>query len=187
MDGMYTVYIKNTFISGFDENFRVAKRHHSYPPSPRHHGAAVQHLTFLEELEKPPSHQNHGGATVEVGEATSSGDEVPASSETLASSKRRRRRRANRPCKGKRDRYLRFMIRVCSEVCQDPTSFSLSHVAIPPSLKANPKKYRFFSDQIKSYQQQLLDGESSSGSQGLCYTNLMNLARDEAISELSEW
>jgi len=165
----------------------VAKGHHSYPPTPRDQRAAVQHLTSLEELEKPPSHQSHGGATVGAGEPTSSGDEVPASSEKPSSSNKRLRKQTNRSCRGKRERYIRFVIRVCSEVCQDPTSFSLSHVEMLPSLSANPRKYQLFWARIESYRQQLLECKSSSGSKGECYTNLFHSARDEAISELSKW
>jgi len=165
----------------------VERRHHSYPPSPRYRGTLEKkHLTFLEELEKPPLYHRHGGAPVQASQAKSSGDETPTCSEKPASSKKKRRR-ANRPCKGKRDRYLRFMIRVCSEVYEDPTSFNLNDVMLPPSLTSNRKKYQFFQGQIQSYQRQLLDGESTSDSQQVCYTLLKNLARDEAISELSQW
>jgi len=164
----------------------MAERHHSYPPSPRNRGTLKKkHLTFLEEFGK---YRSHGGAPVQASEAKSSGDETPTSSEKPASSKKKRRRgRANRPCKGKRDRYLRFMMRVCSEVYEDPTSFNLNNVELPPSLTSDPKKYQFFQGQIQSYQRQLLDGESTSDSQQVCYTNLKNLARDVAISELSQW
>jgi len=75
----------------------------------------VKHLTFLEELQKAPLYHTHGGAPVQAGEAEDSGDEAkssdeeaPISSEKPASSKKRRRR-ANRPCKGKRERHLRFV------------------------------------------------------------------------------
>jgi len=184
---MLTICIKNTFINGFDtDEFRVVRRHHSYPPSPRNRGTLEKkHLTFLEEFGK---YRSHGGAPVQASEAKSSGDETPTSSEKPASSKKKRRRgRANRPCKGKRDRYLRFMMRVCSEVYEDPTSFNLNNVVLPPSLTSNPKKYQFFKGQIQSYQRQILDGEKTSGSQAMCFAYLKNLAQDEAISELSQW
>jgi len=185
---MLTICIKNTFINVFDtDEFRVARRHHSYPPSPRNRGTLEKkNLTFLEELEKPPLSHSHGGAPVQASQAKSSGDETPTCSEKPASSKKKRRR-ANRPCKGKRDRYLRFMMRVCSEVYEDPTSFNLNNVELPPSLTSNPKKYQFFQGQIQSYQRQLLDGENTSGSQAMCFAYLNNLAQDEATSELSQW
>jgi len=164
----------------------VAKGHHSYPPSPRDQGASVKHLTFLEELQKAPLYYSHGDVPVQTGEATNSGDKTPTSNEKPASSKKKRRR-ANRPCKGKRDRYLRFVMQVCSEVYEDPTSFDLNHVELPPSLTSNPRKYDFFQAQIQSYQRQLLDGENSSGSQPVCYTHLKNLARDESIFQLGRW
>jgi len=188
MEPVCTIYIKNTFINAFDaEEFKPAKRHHSYPPSPRNRGTLEKkHLTFLEELEKPPLSHSHGGAPVQASEAKSSADEAPTSSEKPASSKKKRRR-ANRPCKTKRERHLRFVMRTCSEVDKDPTSFNLCHVDLPPSLTSNPKKYLFFQAQIQSYQQQLLNSETSLVSDPVCQTYLRNLARDQTISQLGKW
>jgi len=194
MEPVCTIYIKNTFINVFDaEEFKPAKRHHSYPPPPRDQGSSVKHLTFLEELQKAPVYHTHGGAPVQAGEVEDSGDEAkssdeeaPISSEKPASSKKRRRR-ANRPCKTKRERHLRFVMRTCSEVDKDPTSFNLCHVDLPPSLTSNPKKYLFFQAQIQSYQQQLLNSETSLVSDPVCQTYLRNLARDQTISQLGKW
>jgi len=180
MEAMRTIYIRNTFINDFDaEEFGGAKGHHSYPPSPRDQGPSVKHLTFLEELQKPPLYHGHGGAPVQAGEEKFSSDEAPTSSEKPASSQKKRRKAKNRACKGKRDRYLRFVMRVCSEVYEDPISFNLNRVELPPSLTSNPRKYQVFRAQIQSYQRQLLDGENF-------YTHSKNLARDEAIYQLGK-
>jgi len=97
----------------------------------------------------------------EAGEAKSFCDEIETSSEK-ASSIKRRRRRANRPCKGKIIRYIRFLMRACKQVEEDPASFNISDVTLPPSLIANPRKHEFFQAQIHWYQQQLLAGEKPS-------------------------
>jgi len=89
----------------------------------------------------------------------SSGDEIQGSFEKPASLKKKRGR-ANRACKGKRLRYLRFVERVLHRIDEDPASFNLGHVVLPPSLVANPKKSFFFWERVQSYQQQALAGEA---------------------------
>jgi len=140
---MCSIYIKNTFINGFEaENLGVAKGHHSYPPSPRDRGAFVLQLAPLDLAENLSSHHSHDSALVEVSDVQSSGDEIQGSFEKPASLKKKRGR-ANRACKGKRLRYLRFVERVLHRIDEDPASFNLGHVVLPPSLVANPKKSFF--------------------------------------------
>jgi len=142
---MCAIYIKNTFINGFeDEDFRVPKGHHSYPPSPRDQRASVCQQTFLEELEKSLSRHTQDGNPVEADEAKSLCNDVATSNER-ASSMKKGRRRVNRPCKEKRHHYIKFVMRVCTQVEEDPVSFNISNTPLPPSLIANPKKYVFFS------------------------------------------
>jgi len=76
------------------------------------------------------------------------------------STSRRKRRRAGRPCKGQRIRYHRFVQRLCAQVEDDPASFSLLDVTLPPSVIANPKKHEFLKAQMHWYQQQLLAGRN---------------------------
>jgi len=153
---MCSIYIKNTFINGFEaENLGVAKGHHSYPPSPRDRGAFVLQLAQLDLAENLSSHHSHDSALVDASDVQSSSDEIQASFENPASLKKKRRR-TRCPCKGKRLRYRRFVERVYSQIHKDPASFNLGDVVLPPSLAANPKKLFFFQQQVQAYQQKAL-------------------------------
>jgi len=54
-------------------------------------------------------------------------------------------------------------MRACTQVEEDPASFNISDVTLPPSLLANPRKYEFFQAQLHWYQQQLLAGKKPMG------------------------
>jgi len=173
---MCSIYIKNTFINGFEaENLGVAKGHHSYPPSPRDRGAFVLQLAQLDLAENLSSHHSHDSALVDVSDVQSSCDEIQASFETHASLKKKRSK-TNRACKGKRLRYRKFVERVLHQIDEDPFSFHLGNVVLPPSLAANPKKLFFFRDGVQSYQQQLLAGEKPIG--------LRKLHQDKLVSQV---
>merc|ERR1712190_482986 len=42
-----------------------------------------------------------------------------------------------RPCKGKRDRYRKFVDRLIHLIDEDPDSFNLRNVELPPSIASN--------------------------------------------------
>lgn len=51
--------------------------------------------------------------------------------------KRARRKNKMRPCKGKRDRLLKFLARVQGMIELDPLSFRLDELELPPSIASN--------------------------------------------------
>jgi len=152
---MYTLAIKNTFIHVLESNeLRKAKRRHSYPPTPRKWEASVFQLPPLEEPVQLPVDDS---VPMALSDSTTCFREAsPFSGEFMS---RRKKRRVCRPCKGKRIRYNRFVERLCTQVEDDPTSFSLRDVTLPPSIIANPKKYKLLEAQMHWYQQQLLAGQ----------------------------
>jgi len=51
--------------------------------------------------------------------------------------KRPRRKNKMRPCKGKRDRHLKFLTRLKGMIESDPHSFNIEEVELPPSIATN--------------------------------------------------
>jgi len=156
---MHTICVKNTFIHVLEpENRKALKGYCSYPPSPRDRGGPVLELAQLDTLPTLPSVRKCVNAPVPFTELKSSRSEVtPCSGE--AQSARKKGSRAKRPCRGKRLRYNRLLLRMCAHVEQDPTSFTLGDLALPPSLIGNPKRYQLFQAQMQWYQHQISVGE----------------------------
>jgi len=124
-------------------------------------------LAQLDQAQNLNSHcsldSSHDSAPVEVIDVHSSGDEVQASSEKAprgkSASSKKNRRTANRASNGKRERYDRFVEGVLRKIDEDPASFNLDHVTLPPSLLAHHKKLSLFQEQVQWYTQQVLAGE----------------------------
>jgi len=158
---MCSIYIKNTFINGFEaENLGVAKGHHSYPPSPRDRGAFVLQLAPLDLAENLSSHHSHDSALVEVSDVQSSGDEIQGSFEKPASLKKKK----------EAEQIVHAKENVCAtsglwsecftglmKILRHSTSATWCyHLVSLPILRS----LFFFWERVQSYQQQALAGEA---------------------------
>mmetsp|Transcript_162574 Transcript_162574/g.521192 ORF Transcript_162574/g.521192 Transcript_162574/m.521192 type:complete len:245 (+) Transcript_162574:214-948(+) len=171
---------QNGFDPPFDAASRGAESPWSVPPFLTHQGPSVHHTdaqfeagwhspagpsfnlrlsemlvysdTHQEWASTADSHFSHtmcGECGAEVGELVD-GKLCPS---CLAPMRRDRGLARKRPCKGKRDRYRKFVSRVMSQI-ETCESFALSEVDIPRSIATNEELKAKFISRIKKYAEQ---------------------------------
>jgi hypothetical protein len=64
--------------------------------------------------------------------------------------------KAYRPCRAKRNRFLKLVKRLEAQVLEDPTGFSMDTVTLPPSLLNNLGERQRLFDLMDSYQHKIL-------------------------------
>lgn len=85
--------------------------------------------------------------------------------------RRPRRKNKMRPCKGKRDRHLKFLTRLKGMIESDPHSFNMEEVELPPSIATNEvvkakllAKVQLHTEQVMAgLEGGLLDGVADTG------------------------
>jgi len=58
----------------------------------------------------------------------------------------------SRPCKEKRNRYKKLVKRLEAQILQDPSSFDVETVSLPPSLQRNDKQRAKLMERMNSFQ-----------------------------------
>jgi len=57
----------------------------------------------------------------------------------------------SRPCKGKRNRYKKLVLRLQADIKADPVSFDLNMLSLPPSLQANDEQRRRLQNRLEHF------------------------------------
>jgi len=69
--------------------------------------------------------------------------------------------RASRPCKGKRLRYQKLVVRLKSELLASPKTFDMEKVLLPPSMLQNERKRLMLIGRMDQFRQQVCMGEEA--------------------------
>lgn len=60
-------------------------------------------------------------------------------------------KRSQRPCKGKRDRYRKLVLRIQQAIDEDPEGFDLEATELPPSIASNKKLKQKLQKRVQAY------------------------------------
>lgn len=69
------------------------------------------------------------------------------------------RNKTYRPCRAKRNRFLKLVKRLEAQVLEDPKGFSMDNVALPPSLVENHGERQKLFDLMESFQYKVLTSD----------------------------
>jgi len=94
--------------------------------------------------------------------APSEKSETNADSTSTPQAGNLRSKKRNRPCKGKRRRFKRFVDNLKNQMSEDVESFNVEEVWWPPSLEANDRKRQQLIKLMEDLQHQLKDGKLNS-------------------------